>query len=97
MKTITTKDGLIWAVLNKEEALQAWYNEGTVMFIDNEGNCYDVVQTADEIKHLNTLSFGLELGCKNILLSDWQEACARNNEKRSFEAWLEDKAENLLF
>lgn len=30
------------------------------------------------------------------LKADWQEATARNNETRSFEAWLTDKAENLI-
>lgn len=40
--------------------------------------------------------FAFENGQESELIADWQEATTRNNEKRSFMAWLEDKAENLL-
>lgn len=40
--------------------------------------------------------FRISAGSEEELKADWQEACARNNETRSFEAWLQDKAEALI-
>lgn len=51
--------------------------------------------------YLDAVPFGLrEMGAEDKeqhkkkmaeLVSDWQEATARNNDKRSFDAWLDDK------
>lgn len=40
--------------------------------------------------------FKIAIGTESELIADWQEATERNNEKRSFMAWLEDKAESLI-
>lgn len=40
--------------------------------------------------------FKIAIGIESELLATWQEAAERNNEKRSFMAWLEDKAESLI-
>lgn len=96
MKTIN-QCGFVWAILNPEEAknevlqgneIFALYNDNTAESIEDYGEF--------KMAKFNNPIFGIEVGNEKELLSDWHESRERNNETRSFESWLEDKAESLI-
>ena len=87
-------DGFVWGILDKDEttaedcigSTYCLYPDGTEALIETN----DDFQTALEFE------IAVEVGREAQLKSDWQEACARNNETRSFNAWLESLAETLI-
>lgn len=89
-----TDNGFVWAIVPIEQADNATfllYPDGSEAQIEEED--YENVKSED---WLGDCELGIELGQLSELRSDWQEATERNNETRSFDAWLEDKAENLI-
>ena len=84
-------DGFYWAILEPEEATEAFENGETVAIIDEEGAVYTTIDELKEIEAVEEeLMLAVELGREDGLKSDWLEATERNNEKRSFNAWLEN-------
>lgn len=99
MKTfeIAIRDGFVWAVIDEETA-GTLFNDVAIYRLYNDSSDALCEHEEDLITDFgDTVSLGIELGNEAELKSDWQEACARNNETRSFEAWLEDKAESIIY
>jgi len=96
MPTIKITDGFVWAVLAPEEATEA-FAENSLFILYEDGSEAEIETHAefDEARNKG-LVLGIELAHEEELRSEWQEAAARNNETRSFAAWLTDKAENLI-
>lgn len=73
-----------------------------VIFEQFEGNdkevCEALIQSKEDLESvLNTNGVIVyEVGKKDTLISDWQEAKERNNETRSFDGWITDKVINLF-
>lgn len=82
-------NGFIWAILSVEEAKEM-FEEDSVYTLYPDGT-EALIETYEDFKiaKFDGQEFGLELGHEKELLSDWQESCARNNDKRSFDAYLE--------
>lgn len=98
MSNILITSGFVWVLLSYEDALFAFENGSTELFTIHPDGSESLVECdLDLIKvEIGDCKAGIEIGNESELLADWQEATTRNNEKRSFMAWLEDKAENLL-
>jgi len=98
MSTVKLVNGFVWAVVSTEiaEDLHA-YNQSEMFMLYPDGSESAIRDDIDFGRALNNgLPIALELGHKSELQSDYDEACARNNETRSFTAWLEAKAESLI-
>lgn len=97
METIKiTDDGFVWAFLDKERAFEIWDMGDAEVWAEHKQGAWWEVVGASDFENEDFVQFYAEIGEIEQLRADWQEACARNNEKRSFSAWLEDKAENLI-
>ena len=96
MKTKTTKDGFLFAIIPHEEAKENFDNlqifklfpDDVESLINNYRELYDAIDLG--------IVLGAEIGDIEALRSDYAEAKARNNENRSFEYWIDGKIENLL-
>lgn len=96
MSNILITSGFVWNVLDEQEAKEAFQtNELFILRDDESESLIDSYHQFDSAIN-NGLKVGMEIGQESELISDWQEATERSNETRSFMAWLEDKAENLL-
>ncbi len=91
-------NGFIWATLKASEAKEA-FNTDNEIFILHEDESESLIESYEDFKmaKFDNKTFGIELGNESELKSEWEEARDRNNDKRSFEAWIEDKAENLIY
>jgi len=90
------KGFFVYAVVSIETAEEIFEFGKTELFKLYDDDSEALIQHESEIIESPDIEYGISLGFINELESDWQEASARNNEKRSFEAWLEDKANNLI-
>lgn len=95
---IHTVEGFIWAVvkdgyeaecaLDNDLELYSLFEDGSESLItDNQDltTCFE-----------NCCTVGFELGFESVLLSEWYESREKTFESRSFERWLEDKANSLI-
>lgn len=89
-------DGFVWSVIDADTAKEAF--QTNEVFILNDDHSETMIETyhAFDTAIKQDQKLALEIGIESELTADWQEATERNNEKRSFMAWLEDKAENLI-
>lgn len=95
---ILITDNFIWALLDEETAREAYLNDKEVFLLYDDGTEALIVDGSDIVlANLNGNRLGVEIDHEEELKSDWQEECARNKDSRSFEAWLEDKAESILY
>lgn len=89
-------DGFVWSVIDADTAKEAFHANEVVILKDDHSTekieSYHAFDTA--LRQERKLA--IEIGHEEELKADWREATERNNEKRSFIAWLEDKAENLI-
>lgn len=94
---IQITDGFIWAVLDTDEAAEA-FAENEVFILHDDGS-ESLIQSYAEFDEAidEGRTLALEVGKEQEKLADWQEATTRNNDKRSFTAWLEDEAESLIY
>lgn len=94
MKTQTTADGFIWALVeNRQKAEKAIDNDFQLYALydeESEGLIEDYWDLNNAFEY--DYKVGLELGFESVLKADWQ----KSGETRSFESWLEDKAESLI-
>lgn len=88
-------DGFVWAVIEPEYTEKDNYT-GVAYCLYDDGTEALIEDDTDWDRAHALCRIGMELGHEAELKSDWQEATARNNENRSFEAWLQDKAEALI-
>lgn len=90
-------DGFVWAILNEETAMNAYMSDSEVYELHDDGSESLIIDSTDiTLAVHNGKKLGFELGHEAELKADWREATARNKETRSFEAWLQDKAEALI-
>lgn len=96
MQNIEIIDGFVWAVIDADTAKEAF--AGNEMYILHEDHSESLIESYHEFDTAlrQERKLALEVGKEAELLADWQEAGSRNNDKSSFMAWLEDKAENLI-
>jgi len=96
MANIEIIDGFVWAVLDLTEATEAF--KTNEVFILNDDQSETLIESYEQFKiaKFDNKKLAIELGTESELLADWQEATERQNEKRSFMAWLEAKAESLI-
>lgn len=93
-------DGFAWAILDREEAT-AYIDSAPnwpLSAINNEGDEIFPVELFADVVVAEELQYKVAkvIDDEQTLKADWQEATARNNETRTFEAWLQDKAESLI-
>jgi len=97
MSTVKLINGFVWAIVDQDEAAEYYSNDGEVFELYDDMSEGLILDSTDIVLAvMNGRELGIELGHKSELQSDYDEACARNNETRSFEAWLEAKAESLV-
>lgn len=92
-----TTDGTVWGLIDYKDVRDAIEQGHEVCKLyDDDSEC--VINDDDDYIEMiaDELPAGIIIGGYHELKADWQEACNRNNETRSFEAWLQDKAENLI-
>lgn len=82
---------------NRQEAEQAIDNDLELYALYDEGSegliedYWDLDNAFD-----NDYRVGFELGNYHELKSEWHESREKTFDSRSFESWLEDKAESLI-
>lgn len=92
----TNPDNLVFALLDSETAEQVIHEDKAEVFKIYNDDTTEVVQYDNELVENPDYVFGICLGFEHELKSDYNEACARSNERRSFDAWLEARAENFI-
>lgn len=91
-------NGFIWAVIDEETAqniFESAEQEIFKIYVNEEAESL-CEEEEDLVTDGLTTVLGIEIGQEEELKSTWQEECARNNEKRSLDSWIEDKAESLI-
>lgn len=99
MANIEIIDGFVWAKVSDTEAVFLWENNIAnifVMYPLEDFRNWEAQSEDDMQNDGNEIWLTIKLGTESELIADWQEATERNNEKRSFMAWLQDKAESLI-
>jgi len=100
MKTITTKEGFVFANVTNEsdEFLQEKIGELYIFHEDeSESLINDFLELSEAIERENTIV--IELGNNEELKKDYEEGAqnrARNNDKQTYFDWLENYAEQIL-
>ena len=99
MKTKTTQDGFMFAILEPKEAKENFESMDLFkIFSDNTEDRIESLNDLNDAIDLN-ISIGYEIGRKADFLEEFQEGEQnrfRNNNDISFNEWLEQKIDNLI-
>ena len=94
MNTTKTVDGFIFIIIDKEtakerlkncEPIYRLHSDDTESLIEDENDLNDTLLDNDKI--------GIDFQLKTLLIQDYEEGAQnrfRNNDKRSFDEWLDD-------
>lgn len=86
-------NGFIWAVLDKEEAVNLWEQDYEV-FLHYDDDTEALIEAYEDFDNIDTYVFAAtKIGAKEDLEVDYLETVERNKENRSFEDWCLSKIE----